>query len=407
MKVLLAEDSPMMRRLLGTQLRGWNYDVTEAENGAQAWDAFQNDHFPLVLTDWMMPEVDGIELIRRIRQSEHAGYVYIVLLTARTQSENLVEAMEAGADDFLGKPCNPKELRVRLRAGERILELEHTLIDQNRRLMETQAALVQSEKMAGVGQLAAGIAHEINNPISFVSNNIAVLQRDVQSLVSLLEEYEKCLPLVEQTHKGLTERIKALLSDCDLPWLKENLPEIFRSSQDGLTRVREIVGNLRTFAHLDEAGVDDMDVVAALESTLRVLGADLAEKQLTVKREFHIRPRVRCHPAKIKQVFHAILWNAVQASESSGSIDVGVSLDESSVCVKISDHGCGMDETTQRRLFEPFYTTRPVGSGQGLGLAVSYGVVKQHGGSIEFDSAPGKGTTFRVILPGASPAQVP
>ena len=183
MKVLLEEDGLTMRRLLTAQLQSWNYDVTIAEDGAAAWREFQKCHFPLVLTDWMMPEVDGLELIRRIRASERSEYVYIVLLTARSEREDLVEAMEAGADDFLGKPCNPKELKVRLRAGERIIGLERTLVEQNRRLMEAQAALVQTEKLAGVGQLAAGMAHEINNPVAFVSNNLAVLQRDVQGLV--------------------------------------------------------------------------------------------------------------------------------------------------------------------------------------------------------------------------------
>lgn len=399
MKVLLAEDNVMIRRLLVAQLCGWNYEVTEAQDGAQAWDAFQQGHFSLVLTDWMMPELDGLELIRRIRKSDTAGYVYIVLLTARIENEDLVEAMEAGADDFLGKPCNPKELRVRLRAGERILQLEQTLIDQNRRLTETQAALVQSEKLAGVGQLAAGVAHEINNPIAFVTNNISVLERDVQSLIEVLDAYETSLPLIQQIDPERAERIRTLTKDCDVPWLRENLQELFRSSLDGLMRVRETVGNLRAFAHLDEAGVDNMDIVTAMESTVEVLAADLNAKNLTIERDFECHPRVLCQPAPIKQVMHAILWNAVQASTSNGKIRIAVSQDEPTVSFAITDHGCGMDEATQRRLFEPFFTTRAVGAGQGLGLAMSYGVVKQHGGSIEFHSTPGKGTTFRVILP--------
>ncbi|HIE97990.1 MAG TPA: hybrid sensor histidine kinase/response regulator [Planctomycetes bacterium] len=399
MKVLLAEDSLTMRRLLASQLQRWNYEITEVEDGAKAWEKFQESHFSLVLTDWMMPEVDGLELIRRIRESGHAEYVYIVLLTSKSDNEDLVEAMDAGADDFLAKPCNPKELRVRLRAGERIIELEHTLIEQNHQLMEAQAALVQSEKLAGVGQLAAGMAHEINNPVAFVSNNLAVLQRDVQSLFKLLDQYETCLPVVEREDEHLADRLKKIESECDLPWLKENLPQLFRSSLDGLMRVREIVGNLRDFAHLDQAAADEMDVGAALESTLEILASDLEAKQLTVRTAFEDTLSIYCQPASLKQVFHAILLNAVQASEPKGILEVAVSRNESSVCVEITDHGCGMDETTQRRLFEPFYTTRPVGSGQGLGLAVSYGVVKQHGGSIEFESTPGKGTTFRVMLP--------
>ncbi|MEO2017307.1 MAG: response regulator [Fuerstiella sp.] len=398
MKVLLAEDSFTMRRLLSSQLQRWNYEITEVEDGAQAWESFQENHFSLVLTDWMMPKVDGLELIRRIRDSGHAEYVYIVLLTSKSENEDLVEAMDAGADDFLAKPCNPKELRVRLRAGERIIELEHTLIQQNHQLMEAQAALVQSEKLAGVGQLAAGMAHEINNPVAFVSNNLAVLQRDVQLLIKLLDQYEKCQPVIEREDEHLADCLKKIESECDLPWLKENLPQLFRSSLDGLTRVREIVGNLRDFAHLDQAVTDEMNVVAALESTLEVLAPDLDARQLTVRTAFDDTLSIHCQPASLKQVFHAILLNAVQASEPNGILEVAVSRNESKVCVEITDNGCGMDETTQRRLFEPFYTTRPVGSGQGLGLAVSYGVLKQHGGSIEFESTPGKGTTFRVML---------
>jgi two-component system NtrC family sensor kinase len=204
---------------------------------------------------------------------------------------------------------------------------------------------------------------------------------------------------VEREDEHLADRLKTTEAECGLPWLKENLPQLFRSSLDGLTRVREIVGNLREFAHLDQAATDTMDVVAALESTLEILAPDLRTGQLTVRTDFGDKLIIHCQPASLKQVFHAILLNAVLASEPNGFIEVAALRNDASVCVEITDHGCGMDETTQRRLFEPFYTKRPVGSGQGLGLAVSYGVVKQLGGSIEFESTPGKGTTFRVMLP--------
>ncbi|MEJ7591425.1 MAG: response regulator [Planctomycetaceae bacterium] len=399
MKVLLAEDGLTMRRLLSAQLESWGYEVTIAEDGAAAWREFDQCHFPLVLTDWVMPEVDGLELIRRIRARGQSEYVYIVLLTARSAREDLVEAMEAGADDFLGKPCNPKELRVRLRAGERIIRLERTLVEKNRQLMETQAALVQTEKLAGVGQLAAGMAHEINNPIAFVSNNLAVLQRDVHALIELVDLYGESLPTIERADEQLANRLRAAEKDCDSGWLKENLSRLFRSSLEGLARVRAILKNLRDFAHIDEAVVDEMDVVAAVDSVLGILTYDLEAKHLTIRKRFDCEPRIHGQPARINQVLHSILMNAIQASEPHGLIEVGVSELSPSVCIAVTDHGGGMDEAIQRHVFEPFFTTRAVGSGKGLGLAICYGIVQQHGGSIEFESVPGKGTTFRVILP--------
>jgi two-component system NtrC family sensor kinase len=188
MKILIAEDDPVSRRLLQSYLERWGHEVVTAQDGAAAWALFQSGDFPIVISDWMMPELDGLELIRRVRSFPRPGYVYAILLTARAQKEDIVQGMEAGADDFLTKPFDRDELRVRLRAGERIIHLEQSLAEQNRALREAQAALVQSEKLASLGQLAAGMAHEINNPIAYVSNNLAVLQRDMLSAMQLLEK---------------------------------------------------------------------------------------------------------------------------------------------------------------------------------------------------------------------------
>ena len=399
MKVLLAEDSMTMRKLLAAQVKRWKYDVTEVEDGKQAWEEFQRGSYQLVLTDWMMPEIDGLELIRRIRSFDSGSYVYIVLLTAQSASENLVEAIETGADDFLSKPCVPSELRVRLLAGERILQLEQTLLDQYQQLKLTQAALVQSEKLAGVGQLAAGMAHEINNPVAFVSNNLAVLQRDVSSLLELLDKYQLLAAEFGIADSEQLTQLKKLEAELDVQWLMEYLPELFEKSTEGLTRVREIVKNLRDFAHLDEAEIDNMNVVEALEATIQILGSDLRKKHLNVTTDFPNRPHIQCEPAKIKQVFYSILRNAIQASYDAGEIKVEAAENSENVIVEITDHGCGMDQVTRRRLFEPFFTTRSVGAGQGLGLSVAYGVIRQHGGKIEFETEHGKGSTFRLTLP--------
>jgi len=406
MRVLIVEDSSVMRRLLHSSLQKWKYEVVEAEDGARAWELFQREHFPLVLTDWLMPEMDGLELTRRIRACELPSYVYIILLTGKSEKRDLVAAMDAGADDFLAKPFDPDELRVRVREGKRIIQLEGKLAEQNRQLRLTQAALVQSEKLASLGQLAAGMAHEINNPVAYVTNNLAVLNRDVRSVVDVLQAYRRAAEALAQVDPQLAAELRELEAANDLAWIEENLPRLFASSLEGLGRVRNIVQNLREFARLDSAELDALDLNAALTSTLEVLAHDVQDKQLVVETRFGQLPPVVCRPGKIHQVFHNLLLNAIQASEPHGILELRTAVECDQALVEVQDHGCGIAAEHLPRLFEPFFTTKAVGRGAGLGLAICYGIVRDHGGVIEFDSQLGRGSTFRVRLPiNAEPAQ--
>jgi signal transduction histidine kinase len=397
MKILIADDDAVSRRLLHSYLQKWGYEVTAASDGAEAWRLFEGAVFPMVITDWMMPELDGPGLVRRIRSIERPGYVYTILLTAKIQKEDLVEGMEAGADDFLTKPFDRDELRVRLSAGERIIRLEQNL-------RYAQATLVQTEKLASLGRLAAGMAHEINNPISYVVNNLAVLRRDVQSALHVLQKYGEGRAALSREKPELAAMVARLEEEMDLPYFRENQSRLFDSAAEGLERIRAIVANLRDFARLDEAEYKEVDLNTALQSTLETLRHELNKKAVRVATAFHELPLIACHPGKINQVFLNILLNAIQASAREGPIEVRSFHDrEDGVLVEIEDHGEGISPLDLPHIFEPFFTTKPVGAGVGLGLSVSYGIVRDHGGSLEVESTVGRGSLFRIRLPLRAP----
>lgn len=406
MKVLVAEDSHVTRRILVTLLQQWDYDVSEAEDGEVAWRLFCEQDFLLVLSDWNMPVVDGLELIRRIRASD-TPYCYSVLLTAKTEKGDLVTAMEAGADDFLVKPFDPEELRVRLREGERIIRLQQKLRKQNQKLRETQAALVESEKMASLGQLAAGMAHEINNPIAFVTNNLAVLGREIEAIVELVAKYEQVREYATDAPEELLEELSELKSDCDLQWIKDHLAPLMQSSTKGLTRVRDIIENLRDFARLDQASEDMLDLSHAISSTLEILRHVIEEKHISVELNLSPVPDLLCRPDKIMQVIYNVVRNGLQASDPEGSMVIRLREIDDHARLEIQDFGCGMDKATQSRIFDPFFTTKPVGTGTGLGMSVSYGVVQDHGGSISIQSAPDEGTLVQIDFPLAPSVSAP
>jgi signal transduction histidine kinase len=397
MNILIADDDAVSRRLLQSYLQKWGYEVTTAIDGAEAWRLFEGGLYPMVITDWMMPELDGPALIRRIRSAHRPGYVYAMLLTSKSQKEDLVEGMESGADDFLTKPFDRDELRVRLRAGERIIRLEHDL-------RETQATLLQAEQLASLGRLAAGVAHEINNPLSYILNNLAVLRRDVEASLGLIDRYGAGRTTLAREQPELAAELARIEQEMDLDYVRGNLGRLFDSSSGGLKRIRAIVQNLRTFARLDEAEHKEVDLNAALQSTLDALHHDIEQKRLHVQADFQDLPPLGCHPGKINQVFLNILLNAIQASEPEGRIEVRTRPDpKGGVVAEIEDHGSGIRPEHLPHVFEPFFTTKPVGGGTGLGLSVSYGIVRDHGGSLEVESAVDRGSLLRIRLPLRAP----
>jgi signal transduction histidine kinase len=390
MKVLIAEDDPISRRLLQGHLEKWGHVVTAAADGEEAWRLFQQGSYPLVISDWIMPSIDGPELVRRIRADQRPGYVYVILLTAKAQKADVVQGMEAGADDFVAKPFDHEELRVRVRQGERIVRLEHTLEERNLLLREAQAAVVQHEKMASLGRVAAGMAHEINNPIAYVGNNLAVLRRDMLAALAVLDAYRQ----------GRAAEATGLEAAMDLTFFRDNFDRMCDKSLEGLQRVRDIVKNLRDFARLDEAEFADADLNAAMASAVEILRHEISKKEIRMVTQFEPLPLLSCHPGKINQVFLNLLSNAIQASAPGGVVEARTRVDaDKEIVIEIVDHGTGIPPEFLPRLFEPFFTTKPVGQGTGLGLSVSFGIIRDHGGVIEVDTQVGRGSTFRIRLP--------
>ena len=254
---------------------------------------------------------------------------------------------------------------------------------------EAQQQLLQSEKMAAIGQLAAGVAHEINNPIGFVNSNLGTLKTYVGQLLNVITAYET----------GVPEDIAAARNKADIEFLRDDLPSLVAESQEGLGRVTKIVQDLKDFSHVDQAEHQRADLNAAIESTLNVVWNELKYKAEIV-RELGDIPAVACVPAQINQVFMNLLVNAAQAIEHQGKIFVRSGAENNQAWFEIEDTGQGMSEEVRNRIFEPFFTTKPVGKGTGLGLSISYDIiVKKHGGNLDVRSTPGKGTCFRIWLP--------
>jgi PAS domain S-box-containing protein len=266
-----------------------------------------------------------------------------------------------------------------------------------------QGQIVQAEKLASLGLLSAGVAHEINNPLSYVTNNLAVLERHVSCLGEVLAAYEQARSILETASPERADCIAKLTIENDLPYIQEHVGAILKSTRQGVKRVSDIVQNLRGFARLDQAAIDRLDLNAAIASSLELIRSRLDRHRIDVVQNLGTIPAILCAPAQINQVILNLLLNAAQAIEASGRtsgrIEISTRTSGQDVILDISDDGCGIPPEIQPRIFDPFFTTKPVGEGTGLGLSSSHGIVSDHGGRIELKSALGQGTRFRVVLP--------
>lgn len=278
--------------------------------------------------------------------------------------------------------------------------LEHEKEEQRvliKKLEEAHNQLLQSEKLASIGQLAAGVAHEINNPIGFVNSNLGVLKKYVGNLLQIIDLYESGRHLLA-ADTALQESIQDAYKKADIVFLRSDIETLISESIDGATRVRRIVQDLRDFSRVDSAEWQCADLHAGLESTLNVVWNEIKFKA-DVVREFGTLPPVECRLSQVNQVFMNLLVNAAQAIPEHGTITLRSGCVDDKAWISISDTGKGIPQELMTRIFDPFFTTKPVGKGTGLGLSVSYGIIDKHGGHIDVQSEPGQGATFTIWLP--------
>ncbi|HTP89906.1 MAG TPA: response regulator [Terriglobales bacterium] len=388
-RILVVDDRPDNLRVLEAVLEYAGYtDVHCLNDSRDLLSVFESVQPDLVLLDLHMPHVDGIEAMDRLATVISEGdYLPVLVLTGDNTLEARQRALKHGASDFLQKPLNRVEVELRVRnllETRRLhlrLKTQNTHLEQqtedlkrtNQTLRETQTQLIHSEKMAGLGQLVAGIAHEINNPLAFVVNNLFIIREKLGRLAGA----------------GLPEELAGRIS---------SMQTRVEEAEAGALRVKDLVAKLRTFSRLDEGTVKTVDIHESIESVLLFLRHKL-DGRIDIRRNYGDAGMLTCYAGELNQVLMNVIANAIDAIEGRGSITLTTGRQNGQFFLSVRDTGKGIPAEIGNRVFDPFFTTKAVGEGTGLGLAISYGIVKAHKGSMEFSSTVGQGTEFVVRIP--------
>ena len=399
-RILIVDDQTANLQVLATVLEFAGYaNVSCLSDSRQLLQSFKEVQPDLILLDLHMPHVDGLAAMDQLATViPEDDYLPILVLTGDNTSEAKEKALSHGAHDFLSKPLNRAEVQLRVR---NLLQTRHLhlqlktqnasleqqvsertkLADElgrtNQKLRDTQAHLIHSEKMSGLGQLVAGIAHEINNPLAFVINNIFIVREGLEKLAAASAE----LPPEASIR---VEKMQARINDAHL----------------GATRVKELVTKLRTFSRLDEGTVKTINIHESIESVLLFLRHKM-EGRIDVERRYGEIEMLTCLAGELNQVLMNIVANAIDAIDGPGRITVATGQQNGHFVIRVRDTGKGIPEEIRNRIFEPFFTTKPIGQGTGLGLAISYGIMQAHQGSMEFSTKAGEGTEFVLKIPTA------
>lgn len=328
---------------------------------------------------------------------------YIVEFRMRHKNSHYVHILSRGRviRNEAGEPARfigtHTDISSRKQAEHRLKEKNVDLEDANSKLQEAQKMLLQQEKMASIGQLAAGVAHEINNPIGFIQSNVRSLKQYLEDIFALIDIYEKAEPKLSCSETA--KQISDLKEELDLSFLKSDIGELIDESQDGLKRIIKIVHDLKDFSYMGEEEWESADIVKGLETTLNIAHNELKYKAEIIK-QYETIPNIECIPSQLNQVFLNLLVNAAHAIEEKGKVIISTGvIDQNRIFIEISDSGHGIPKEKIGKIFDPFFTTKDVGKGTGLGLSLAYGIIEKHHGKILVSSELSVGTTFRIELP--------
>jgi two-component system, NtrC family, sensor kinase len=365
----------------------------------------------VILQDLVMPEVDGLMLLRWFRMNPATAQVPMVVLSNKEDAMMKAEAFTHGANDYLIKLPDPIELVARIRyhaqAYKNIQALNQaTAIAQAKtkdlevaleQLQSTQAQLIQTEKMSGLGQMVAGIAHEINNPVNFIQGNIKHIQEYFDDLFGIIDIYQN-------SPVQVTPENQETLDAIDLGYVRQDSHQAMSSMRKGADRISMIVKSLRNFARLDQAEQKEVDLHEGLDSTILLLQHRIGSA-IGVECHYAPLPLVQCYPAQLNQVFMHVFNNAIDVlkedlhNDEKKILVTTKKLNDDRIQIQIQDNGPGIPSEIQEKIFNPFFTTKPVDEGKGLGLSVSYRTIQEHFGQINVMSSPGQGACFVIELP--------
>ncbi|MEH2132321.1 MAG: response regulator [Nostoc sp.] len=418
-EILVVDDLRDNLRLLSNLLREQGYEVRTAINGTMALRSAQSEPPALILLDINMPDIDGYEVCRQLKASEETRNIPIIFISALDDALDKVKAFQVGGVDYITKPFRVEEMLIRIETQLKVQRFTQTLEQQVEQrtgelsqalhhLQQAQIQLVQQEKLSALGNLVAGVAHEINNPIGFIAGNLNEAQQRVQELMEHLNLYR---------HHAPEGDIANHAEEIDLDYLLEDLPNMIDSMKMGCDRLKNISTSLRTFSRADQDYKVPFNIHQGIDSTILILKHRLKANEqhpaIEVITNYGNLPQIECFPGQLNQVFMNILANAIDALDESNTgcsfeeikaspncITITTSVENSLVKIAIADNGKGMSEQVKSKIFDHLFTTKAVGKGTGLGLAIARQIVEEtHGGKLSFNSVLGEGTEFIIEIP--------